>query len=128
MKTPGLLLEPLGSRSRSLLLKTEKWLGRRYCNQTRYIASLYEDLVWIAFPPPKVKVTMTENRINGFLTKTRVRNEILISNLVYSKLMWRPQFRLLLDPLGSRSLFLKMERKKLDDNISKGVIEIQLGI
>jgi hypothetical protein len=58
---------------------------------------------------------------NGFQTIIRVRNEILLSSLVYSKLIIRPRLVLHLKPFGSRSQLLKIEKWFLDNKIELGM-------
>ena len=58
----------------------------------------------------KVKVTVVENRKSGFRSITWVWNEIWSWNLIYSLIMTRPRLVLLMGSLGSRSLWLKIEK------------------
>jgi hypothetical protein len=71
-----------------------------YHGVSRMAGAIHSDLCRsIAFKTPlvKVKVTVTKNR-KMVCTITKVRNEILLSNLVYSKLMWRPRLVLVFGP------------------------------
>jgi hypothetical protein len=66
MKTPvGIAFGFPGVKVRATVTKKiEKWflLGMRYCNQTLYIASLYENPSWYCIWTPWGKVTVTKNR------------------------------------------------------------------
>lgn len=73
-----------------------------------YITSFYGGFAWNCFWPPRiiVKVIVTKKNKKMSWVDCYSRNEILLSNLVYSKLMWTSHLGLLFGLLGSRSLLL----------------------